>query len=139
MKRIFKYLKNIKYDSSLDNVKCLLVCVDANYGQNLNKKKSIHEHVFTLDDGCISWRITLQKSVIQFTTEAKYVTTTKITKKTFCMYLLLRCDCNMKLSNCVTSCCKSSDVLHSEIHQHHVSPYQWYNFLQEDLTSQDWR
>ena len=66
VKWILKYLKGttdfgLVFDSKLHNAKSVIGYVDADYGQDLDGKKSTIGYVFTLGEGCISWRSTLQK------------------------------------------------------------------------------
>jgi hypothetical protein len=58
VKWILRYLKGTKdvgllFDGSLDNAKSLLGYVDADYSQDLSKRKSMTGYVFTLEGGCI--------------------------------------------------------------------------------------
>ena len=67
VKWILRYLKSTKdygllFDGLSSNAKSLLGYVDADYGQDLDKRKSTTGYVFTLGGGCISWRSTLQST-----------------------------------------------------------------------------
>lgn len=64
-----------------DNAKSFFGYVDADYGQDLDKRRSTIKYVFTLGGGSISWRFTLHKRVAQFTMEAMYVVAAKTTKE----------------------------------------------------------
>ena len=78
VKWILRYLKGtvdygLLFDAKSLNAISLIGYVDADYGQDLDGRKSTTGYVFTLGGGCISWRSTLQKCVAQSTTEAEYV------------------------------------------------------------------
>ena len=75
VKWILRYLKGTKgvgllFDKNSNNAKSLLGYVDADYGQDLDGRRSTTGYLFTLGGGCISWRSTLQKCVAQSTTES---------------------------------------------------------------------
>ncbi|OAE29694.1 hypothetical protein AXG93_509s1470 [Marchantia polymorpha subsp. ruderalis] len=86
VKWILRYLKStldygLLFDGLLDNAKSLFGYVDADYGQDLDKRRSTTGYVFTLGGGSISWRSTLQKCVAQSTTEAEYVAAAEAAKE----------------------------------------------------------
>lgn len=63
MKWILIYLKSTKYygllfDDLVDHARCFVDYVDADYGHDLDKRKSTTGYVFTLGGGSISWRST---------------------------------------------------------------------------------
>ena len=68
VKWILRYLKGtvdygLLFDAKSFNAKSLIGYVDADYGQDLDSRRSTTGYVFTLGGGCISWRSTLQKCI----------------------------------------------------------------------------
>lgn len=86
VKWILRYLKGtldtgLLFDARSDNAKSLLGFVDADYGQDLDGRRSTTGYIFSLAGGSISWRSTLQKCVAQSTTEAEYVAVAEAAKE----------------------------------------------------------
>jgi hypothetical protein len=86
VKWILRYLKGtvdfgLLFDAKSKDAKSLIGYVDADYGQDLDGRKSTTGYVFTLGGGCISWRSTLQKCIAQSTTEAEYVAAAESSKE----------------------------------------------------------
>lgn len=65
------------YNRGKDTSNSVVEYVDFDY-RDLDKRRSLIEYVFTLCDGAISWKTTLQSTVALSTIEAKYITTTKV-------------------------------------------------------------
>ncbi|OAE35298.1 hypothetical protein AXG93_392s1470 [Marchantia polymorpha subsp. ruderalis] len=81
-KWIMRYIKGsldtgLLFDARSNNASSLLEYVDVDYGGNLDRQRSTTGYVFTLTDGCISWKSTLQKSISQSSTEAEYFAVVK--------------------------------------------------------------
>lgn len=87
----WKYLKLcIFVDYLLYNFKPMLIYVDAEYKQDINKKKSIIRNVFTFNYECISKRSTLQVGISHSTMRVEYVATIiEATKKTMWLNKLI--------------------------------------------------
>ena len=86
VKWILRYLKGtvnvgLLFDSNTHQAKLLMGFVDADYGQDLDGRRSTTGYAFTLAGGCISWRSTLHKCVAQSTTEAEYVAAAEAAKE----------------------------------------------------------
>ncbi|KAL6311176.1 hypothetical protein AAG906_025765 [Vitis piasezkii] len=55
--------------------------VDLDFGGNVDKRKSLIGYVFTAWGSAISWKANLQSIVTFFSTEIKYIATTKVVKE----------------------------------------------------------
>lgn len=115
-----RYLKStlnygLFFDNLLDNAKSLFGYVDADYGQDIDKRISTTGYVFTLDGGSISWRSTLQKCVDQSTTEAEYVAAVEAAKEAIWLDRLIM---EMGLKQGVVNLhCDSQSALHLAANQ----------------------
>lgn len=69
------------FDAQSNNASLLLKYVDADYGGNLDKRRSTTRYVFTLASECISWRSSLQKCIFQSSTEVEYIAIAEATKE----------------------------------------------------------
>ena len=56
--------------------------VNSNYAGDLDKRRSLIRHVFTIGGCAISWKTTLQSIVASSTTKAEYMVVTKACKET---------------------------------------------------------
>lgn len=72
IKWIMRYIK-----ASLDTG----LLFDADYGRDLDMRRSTTGYVFILASGCISWRSTLQKCISQSSTEVEYVAAAEVAKE----------------------------------------------------------
>ncbi len=93
VKWILRYIKGsldtgLLFDAHSNNAKSLVGYVDADYGGDLDKRRSTTGYVFTLAGGCISWRSTLQKCISQSSTEAEYVAAAEATKEAIWLHKL---------------------------------------------------
>jgi ATP-binding cassette subfamily B (MDR/TAP) protein 1 len=120
VKWILRYLKGttdfgLVFDSKLHNAKSVIGYVDADYGQDLDGRKSTTGYVFTLGGGCISWRSTLQKCVAQSTTEAEYVAVAEAAKEAVWLDKLVT---EMGLPHDIVNLhCDSQSALHLAVNQ----------------------
>lgn len=136
MKWILRYLKGttdvgLLFDAKSLNAKSVIGFVDADYGQDLDGRKSTTGYVFTLGGGCISWRSTLQKCVAQSTTEAEYVAAAEAAKEAIWLDRLvtemglkqglvqLHCDSQSAL-HLATNRVMDSRVKHIDIRYHFI-------------------
>ena len=136
VKWILRYLKGttdvgLLFDAKSLNAKSVIGYVDADYGQDLDGRKSTTGYVFTLRGGCISWRSTLQKCVAQSTTEAEYVAAAEATKEAIWLDRLvtemgltqeggrLHCDSQSAL-HLATNRVMDSRVKHIDIRYHFI-------------------
>ena len=55
--------------------------VDSNYAGNIDDRRSATGYVFTLSEGPVCWRSTLQSLVAMYTTEAEYMAVAKAAKE----------------------------------------------------------
>lgn len=82
-------------------------------------KKIIIKNIFTLDNGCTSWRFIMHKCIAQSTTKTKYEKTIVAAKEVIQMNrLFIKMRIKQKVVNlhCDNqSCCKSNDGQKSEI------------------------
>ena len=103
------------FDAKSFNAKSLIGYVDADYGHDLDGRRSTTGYVFTLGGGCISWRSTLQKCIAQSTTEAEYVAAAEATKEAIWLDRLVT---EMGLPHeIVTLHCNSQSALHLAVNQ----------------------
>ena len=120
VKWILRYLKGtldvgLLFDAKSDNARALLGYVDADYGQDLDGRRSTTGYMFTLGGGCISWRSVLQKCVAQSTTEAEYVAAAEATKEAIWLNRLIT---EMGLTQAsVNLHCDSQSALHLAVNQ----------------------
>ena len=63
--------------------------VDSDYAGDLDKRCSTTGYVFTLAKGPVSWRSTLQSTVVLSTTEAEYMVVTEAFKEAIWLYGLI--------------------------------------------------
>lgn len=99
-KRVLRYIKDTqKYSICYEKSAVLMnAYVDADWGGDLDDRKSCTGYVVMLANGPISWETKKQKSVALSTMEAEYMGLTEISKE---MIYLKRLLGHMKLSNCV--------------------------------------
>lgn len=86
-KRVLRYLKETQ-NVGLKFVKSggdLIGYADADWGNDLNDRKSVSGYCFLLAGGCISWQAKKQNLVALSTTEAEYISLAEATKE--CIYL----------------------------------------------------
>jgi ATP-binding cassette subfamily B (MDR/TAP) protein 1 len=86
VKWILRYIKGtvghgLVFDASLHDASTLVGYVDADFAQDLDKRRSTTGYIYTLAGGCVSWRSTIQKCISQSTTEAEYVAVAEATKE----------------------------------------------------------
>ncbi|CEG49080.1 gag-pol polyprotein [Plasmopara halstedii] len=84
LKRVLRYLKatqtyGLQY-SSCDQAK-LLGYSDADWAGDIESRRSTSGYVFTLNNGCISWRSKKQQSVALSSTEAEYMALSEATQE----------------------------------------------------------
>jgi hypothetical protein len=120
VKWILRYLKGTKdvgllFDANSNNAKSLLGYVDADYGQDLDGRRSTTGYMFTLGGGCISWRSTLQKCVAQSSTEAEYVAAAEAAKEAIWLNRLVT-EMGLTQAN-VNLHCDSQSALHLAVNQ----------------------
>ncbi|XP_028094514.1 uncharacterized protein LOC114294600 [Camellia sinensis] len=63
--------------------------VDLDYAGDLDKRRSTTGYLFTLAKGLVSWRSTLQSTVVLFTTEAEYMAVTEVFKEASWLHRLI--------------------------------------------------
>ena len=85
VKWILPYLREIShvglvYDKSIDISGEIVGYVDSDYVGDLDIRRSLTRYVFTLCGNVISWKTTLQSTVILLTTKSKYMATTEVMK-----------------------------------------------------------
>ena len=85
VKWILAYLRGIShvglvYDKSIDISGEIVGYVDSDYIGDLDIRRSLTRYVFTLCGNVISWKTTLQSTVILLTTKSKYMATTEVMK-----------------------------------------------------------
>ncbi|MCO5609585.1 hypothetical protein L7F22_063815 [Adiantum nelumboides] len=78
VKRLFRYINHTKmlslvYTRSTSLVPPILGWTDADWGGDINTKRSTSGYAFTLAGGAVAWQSKLQKSVAQSSTEAEYM------------------------------------------------------------------
>lgn len=78
VKWIIRYIKGsldtgLLFYARSNNASSLLGYVDADYGGDLDKRRSTTRFVFTLAGGYISWRCALQKYISESATKAEYI------------------------------------------------------------------
>src|SRR5579871_4476268 len=93
VKHIFQYLKNtmnigITYGNS-DELE-IEIYSDADWGGNLDSRKSTSDYVVMLGNGAISWKSKLQSTVAASTMEAKYIRANEATKEAIWIQQLLK-------------------------------------------------
>ena len=84
VKWIFGYLKGtsdigLVFDKTTTND--VVGFVDSDYGGDLNRRRSLSGYIFTLCNGAISWKATLQSIAALSTTEAEYIAATEGVKE----------------------------------------------------------
>lgn len=103
------------FDVKSLNAKSLIGYVDADYGQDIDGRKSTTRYVYTLGGGCISWKSTLQNCVAQSTTEAEYVAAAEAAKEALWLDRLVA---KMRLSHDIVNLhCDSQSALHLAVNQ----------------------
>ncbi|OAE29640.1 hypothetical protein AXG93_1762s1210 [Marchantia polymorpha subsp. ruderalis] len=119
MKWIMRYLKStldygLLFDGLSDNAKSLFSYVEADYRQDLDKRRSTTGYVFTLGGGSICWRFKF-KCVAQSTTETEYVAAAEAKKEAFWLDGLIM---EMRLKKGVVNIyCDSHSALHLAANQ----------------------
>jgi hypothetical protein len=94
VKRIFRYLKGTSNselvisgkDTTLDHIKAYS---DADWGGDLDKRRSRSGYCILLGGGCISWRSKLQSGIAQSTLEAEYIAINETGREVDWLELLL--------------------------------------------------
>lgn len=84
--RVFKYLKGtanfkIQYKSGDPALLGLLGYCDADYGGDIEDRRSVSRHLFLLGRGPITWNSTKQRCVSMSTTEAEYIALSEACKQ----------------------------------------------------------
>ena len=84
VKWIFRYLKGtsdigLVFDKTTTND--VVGFVDSDYGGDLDRRRSLSGYIFTLCNGAISWKATLQSIAALSTTEAEYIAATEGVKE----------------------------------------------------------
>ncbi|PHT76169.1 hypothetical protein T459_19691 [Capsicum annuum] len=80
---IFRYLHGcadvcLQFGRNKDGV---IGYVDSDFAGDLDKSRSLTDYVFTIGGCAISWKATLQTTIILSTTEAKYMAITEACKE----------------------------------------------------------
>ncbi|OAE30123.1 hypothetical protein AXG93_1112s1410 [Marchantia polymorpha subsp. ruderalis] len=120
VKCTLKYLKDtmnygLLFDAKSLNAKSLIDYVDADYGQDLDGRKSTTGYGFTLGDECISWMSTLLKCVAQSTIDGKYVAAAEAAKEAIWLDMLVA---EMRLSHDIVNLhCNSQSALYLAVNQ----------------------
>ena len=120
VKWILRYLKGtvgtcLLFDAKAQDALMLTGYVDADYAQDLDKRRSISGFVFTLGGGCISWKAILQKCVSQSTTEAEYVAAAEAAKEAIWLGRLVT-DMGL-MQRSITLHCDSMSAIHLAVNQ----------------------
>ena len=92
VKRIMRYLKGTLEDGiefKTQNHEVKAFC-DADYGANVDNRKSVSGSVITRSGGAILWNSRLQRSVAQSTTEAEYVAIAEVVKDIAWLHTMLQ-------------------------------------------------
>ena len=80
---IFRYLRSstdacLQFGRTRSGV---VVYVDSDFAEDLDKRRSLTGYVFTIDGCAISWKVTLQTTVVLSTIEAEYMAITEACKE----------------------------------------------------------
>src|SRR5271163_2532660 len=94
VKRILRYLKGTKgyklhFGGQLGGQKLVGYC-DANWGNEINSRKSTSGYLFYLAGGVISWSSKRQPTVVLSSTEAEYMALTHTTKEAIWLQFFLK-------------------------------------------------
>ena len=86
IKWLFRYLKGtinigLVFDRKGGATSSIIDYVDSDYAGDLDNRKSLLAYMFTLSGCTISWKSTLQSTIILSTTEAEYMTITEAIKE----------------------------------------------------------
>ena len=86
VKWILRYLHGtadvgLFYDRGSDISSSVIGYFDSHYTNDLDKRRSLTDFVFTLSRCAISWKVTLQSTVALSTTEAKYLVAVEVVKE----------------------------------------------------------
>ena len=83
---------------------------DSDFAGNLDRRRSLTGYAFTLSDCAISWKVTLQSTVILSITEAQYMIVTETVKEAIWLRGLIE---NLGLYQGITTVfCKSQSAIH---------------------------
>ncbi|XP_057976164.1 secreted RxLR effector protein 161-like [Malania oleifera] len=67
--------------SSVDTSKSVVGFMDFDYAEDMDKRRSLTDYIFTRLGSAVSWKATLQPTVVLSTTEAEYMTLTEVMKE----------------------------------------------------------
>ncbi|KAL5804929.1 hypothetical protein ACOSQ3_031729 [Xanthoceras sorbifolium] len=94
VKWILRYLMDtvdvgLVFQRDNDDGQCVTGYVDSDYAEDLDKRRSTTNYVFTLAKGPVNWKSTLQSTVALSTTEAEYMAVSEAVKEAIWLQGLL--------------------------------------------------
>ena len=86
VKWIIYYLRGtinvgLMYDWSLDTCSSIVGYVDSDYVSDLDRMRSLTGYIFTLSGYSISWKVTLQSTIVLFILEIRYMIAAEVVRE----------------------------------------------------------